>query len=396
MICTQCRSERQTKLTATGQERLPAGWKRTDAGTFCAMCWGKQYILRAVTIPIASPLGDGSREDLWKQLRSELKPMFALTTEASNWMMTELYTRDVRRNGQEKIPPMAPVYLYPEARALFPGLPSQSVAALEQSAKKRYRRLRYKLIWQHSISLPTFRYPVPFPQPNQAWHAAIESDALIVSLRIGENRWRLRLKCGPQFHRQFTQFRLIASGEAQKGECVVYERGTALMVKMVAWLPRQAVSQCSRVLAVRTAKDALLVAVNGKDERIWTYHAAHIPRWVAEHARELQAWADDSKFENRPIPNFSDRRKAATVKYRDRMRSAVQQTAAYVAGYAQRRKFACVDYDDSERGFCPGFLWAALREALRLKLDEYGIEFRPVASDEAGTGAQEPLAKEES
>jgi hypothetical protein len=52
-------------------------------------------------------------------------------TEAANWMMTELYTHDVQRHGEAKMPPMRRLYLYPEARRRFPGLAPQTVASLE-------------------------------------------------------------------------------------------------------------------------------------------------------------------------------------------------------------------------------------------------------------------------
>jgi hypothetical protein len=44
-----------------------------------------------------------------------------------------------------------------------------------------------------------------------------------------------------------------------------------------------------------------------------------------------------------------------------------------IAGYAQRRRFAAVEYDDSVREFCSGFPWFRLRELIREKLDALGI-----------------------
>src|SRR5262245_27743295 len=101
--------------------------------------------------------------------------MWRTTTRASNWMLTEFYARAVRRDGgEEKIPPISKVYLYPEARTLFPELPSQSVASLEQTLKAKYRALRYRLLWLNSISLPNVRYPAPFAVPNQGWSVVFE------------------------------------------------------------------------------------------------------------------------------------------------------------------------------------------------------------------------------
>src|ERR1019366_3888125 len=45
-----------------------------------------------------------------------------------------------------------------------------------------------------TASLPTYRYPTPFPVPNQGWHATIEADQAIVRVRVGDARCRLWLK----------------------------------------------------------------------------------------------------------------------------------------------------------------------------------------------------------
>ncbi len=79
-------------------------------------------------MPVASPLDCD-----WKQLDGDLREAWIETTRASNWMMTQYYVRDTQRNGQEKMPAMERIYLYPEARTLFPSLASQSVASLAQT-----------------------------------------------------------------------------------------------------------------------------------------------------------------------------------------------------------------------------------------------------------------------
>jgi hypothetical protein len=67
--------------------------------------------------------------------------------------------------------------------------------------------VRYRVVWTAAASLPTHRYPTPFPVPNQGWHATIEADQAVVGVRIGDARYRLRLKRGPQFRRQMEAFR---------------------------------------------------------------------------------------------------------------------------------------------------------------------------------------------
>lgn len=368
--CTECAVTKDKPAA-----RLPRGWKRSNDGVYCPNCWNKRAVLRAIALPIVSPI-DGT----WEELRSVMKEMWAATTQASNWMMTQLYARDVKRNGEAKMPAMPKAYLYPETRQRFPQLPPQTAASLEQATQAKYRAKRYEVVWTCKSSLPTFRYPTPFPLPNQAWSVSIEGETPVVSVRIGDRRWSLRLKGGPRYHRQRAAVESLASGSATKGELALYEQGKDIMCKMVAWLPREPARKLDkRPLYVRTSYDnegklAMIVALNEKDDKLWIWNGDHIKRWSEEHRKQLQRWADDTKAEQRPVPAFADRRSAAAVKYRDRMSSAVREIAAMIAGYAQRRKFSSVRYDDSDISFCEGFPWYNLRERLRTKLDELGIE----------------------
>jgi hypothetical protein len=316
--------------------------------------------------------------------------MWAATTQASNWMMTELYARDVRRQG-EKMPPMARVYLYPEARERFPELPSAACAAIEQAAQRKYRALRYKLIWTCQVSLPTYRYPVPYPIPANSWSIDIENTAPIVNVRLGDGRMRLRLKGGPHFRRQRAAIDQMIDGSATRGQMALYEKGKVLMCKMVSWLPREkdtiAADARTGTLMIRTANDSLIVAANAKNDQLWTYHGDHIRRWSAEHRVQLQRWSDDHKAEHRPVPPFAERRQAAAVKYRNRMNSACHEVAALVAGYAQRRRFAAVSYTDAVRDFCPTFPWYQLRQLLAEKLDAAGLAFDYTETEPADSPA---------
>ena len=140
--------------TAEIQKRLPIGWKHPQELTYyCGSCWKERDYLRAVTMTAAEPL-----DATWEELRTALQTMWRATTQASNWMMTQFYARDVRRDaGMEKLPPMPKLYLYPEARALFPVLPAQTVAALEQACRAKYKAMRRDVLWTCMASLPTFR-----------------------------------------------------------------------------------------------------------------------------------------------------------------------------------------------------------------------------------------------
>ena len=381
--CSQCAK------TAQVNKRLPTGWKHPVPETYyCGDCWRGKYILRAITLQIAEPQGLS-----WDDLRTALKVMWRETTRASNWMMRQLALADVEREpGVTKMPPMPRSYLYPVARQQFPVLPSQTVAALEQAVTAKYKAKRYEIVWTCAAALPTFRYPQPFPVHNQSWTVAMENDSPVVSVRMGEHRIQVRLKSGNRYRRQLAGIRSIADGSAVPGECAIYEQGTAIMVKMVAWLPRRAAAnQMTGILRVRSSAESLIVAVNEKDETLWSYHADQIPRWAAEHRRQLQRWADDSKFEQRPVPLFATRRTEASLRYHRRVNSAADQAAAYLVNYARRRKFAEILWDDTERAFCPDFVWFRLESRIKTLADEYGIVFTH-ANGPVMPKSQPPLA----
>jgi hypothetical protein len=354
------------------KKRIPTGWKRTT-DYFCPNCWGDRYILRAVILPVASPVNIS-----WEDLRAALKTMWTEMTRISNFLIRQLTISDVIRDPEmTKLPTMAPTYFYPELRRLFPVLPSRTIASLEQAVTAKYRAKRREVIWLSSASLPNFRYPQPFTVPNQGWSVKFEDDFPFVDFSIGEHKLSLRLRGGSRYRRQLGMVRSIASGDSVQGELAIYPKDKDIIVKMVAWIPRkESVSkQQSGTLRARSAKDALIIAVDEKDERIWTYHADMVPRWAAEHRKRLQAWSDDSKAEQRPVPAFAQRRNEASVKYHRRVNTAADQAARYLVNYARRRRFASISFDDSDRSFCADFVWFKFVSRMQTLCDEYGMEF---------------------
>lgn len=382
--CDECSIVREKP-----EKRLPGGWKRIEDRAYCSDCWRKRFILRAITVPVVSPLDCD-----WKTLDATLAEAWAACTQASNYIVTELYARDVRRADEDKMPPMQPVYLYPELRKRYPKLPSGTVSALEHAVQRKYRARRYETIWTCKSTLPTFRYPTPFPVRSQDWSIVFEDDRPVVSLRVADKRIRLRLHGGWRYARQRKAMLSMATGEAVTGEMAVLRRDKEILVKLVAWLPRRSsAANRSGVLRVRTASESLIVAVNDKDETLWRYNGDHLKRWIAEHRDRLQRLSEDQKYENRPVPSFTSRRSGYADKFRNRMESACHEIAAQLANYAARRKFASVLYDDSERGFVPQFPYYQLSSMMQMKLDELGIDFA-LASAEMQADVADSLAKE--
>ena len=390
MQCTYC--------SAIGKHptRLPRGWKRSGDDLVCPKCWGERHILRAVTIPIVGPV-DGT----WAELRDDLRNAWADATALSNWLMTEYYVRDVRRNDRIKLPPQPKTYLYPEAKARFPSIPSKTIAAIDHAISRKYRAARYKLIWTGQVPLPSYRYPAPMVIPSQAWRPEYGKDGVPivrVTLRCGSRRWTLRLRGGQEYRRQLAAFAQMVAGVAMTGEMALYRQranatdhrnGVAdrdsgdqkvryrIMCKMVAWLPRKPASKRDGVLFTRTDKDSLLVALNAKDEKLWVLNFDQVRRWEAEYRRRLDRWSHDQKAENRP-PRFQARREADSTKYRRRIDSACHEAAAQLVNYAARRRFAVIRYNDVIRDFVGRFPWERLRSLISEKADAKGIVFELV------------------
>src|SRR5882762_8130458 len=277
------------------EKRIPTGWKKIPAhetrleALYCHACLLKRYSLRAITIPVASPLDCD-----WKELDAKLASMWQMTTQMSNWIMTQLYSRDTMRvNSTDKLAPMPRIYLYPELRVKWPQMPSQCTASLEQSVSKKYRALRRFVIGSYSKSLPSMRYPTPFPIPAQGWSVFIDNQCPVVSVRIGDSRMKLRLRGGFRYRRQLGAVKEMISGAAMTGELAIFRNRDEILVKLVAWLPRLAQKKRDGDLIVRTTKESLLCALNAKDEVLWNYNADHILKWQSEHRRRLQRWAED-------------------------------------------------------------------------------------------------------
>jgi hypothetical protein len=208
---------------------------------------------------------------------------------------------------------------------------------------------------------------------------------------------------GPRYRRQLHFLRQIHAGEAVPGELALYQRGDDLMCKVATWLPRS-LSKGAReregVLFVRTDEEALIVALDVKDEKLWTYHGRQVQQvnavyrklhrvpedlpvaeWSEQHRIRLQEWSDDTKFEDRPVPAFTQKRALAAKRYRDRMNSVCHESSARCVGYAVRRGFRTIRYNDSTQKFCAGFPWFQLREQLRQKCEAEGVLFEHVTND---------------
>ena len=399
--CVACGKRKEAK-------RLPKESKHRDE-IYCSGCWRQRYVLRAVTMEVLRPLGEGIG---WPQLRQVLRDSWGQATSMTNWIMGRMFAADrVRMPEQAKLGKFEfdGNSLYHECRAKWPDFRATSVASLTWSLQKKYKKQRWNVVWTGDASLPSARYPQPYPVHNSAWKpmflpAGKQGGDLVpvVEVPLVGGKMRLQLRQGRDWRGQVKDFRKFVSGEAVKGELAVLRRRVGgngsdhgngiqerdkggqramhrVMVKMVGWFPRQARRPVAGSLLLRKSDEALLEACKATTRglsSVRTWHCDHLRRAAAEHRRQLLRWSDDHKAEQRRGPaSFASRREAACEKYHHRMESAQKELAHQVATLCRRQHVAELVYDDTDYGYLPKWTWSAFEANLANKLDEFGIQF---------------------
>lgn len=424
MNCSGCSAARTVKPKKDGTERVPPGWKPFGEGgaLLCASCVRQRFVLRAITLPVASPRVGGTQDEVreaWRGFREALRLAWGACARVSNWATRELAKSEPAPG--DKLGPLPCVYLYPGARLVAPEIAPTSTTALLRSVEQKYRKRRFAAVQRNAESLPSYRAPAPLPVHVQAWSASWgEGGVPLVSVRLGDARWTLRLRGGHEYARQLGAFRALVAGEAYPCELALLARpvqasdhrpGVELrapgggrrkpnrvMAKLVLWLPRREVGPREGVLFVRTTGDALWTYHVGEEEPRFL-HADHVRRWIAEHRRRLDRASDDLKHEKRWPADVRRRQVEARepwlARHHRRLDSFTHEATAMLAGYAARRGVARVVYDDRERTYVVSFPWAQLRERLAIKLDERSISLEVVASADTVSERPEPLAETE-
>jgi len=415
IVCSTCQTIKQVKPTAKDLARLPRGWKRIGEAVHCDACWRNAYTVRAVTLSVASPVSCD-----WPALRDILRNVLGAATALANWAVDTLVAHDVRRKpGDTKLEKQPQVYLYGLAKDQFAQwgmLDSQAAAGLLTEVSRVYSSERWDCLWLGSRSVRRYRYPYPYPLSAQSIALEEEEDGgIIIAMRLGGARQRLRLKGGRRYYRQTAALRhLIANPDLICGSAITIERHAGerdsstptatpgggntthseVRVKIVGWFPAEQAGPAG-TLRVNTTADALLVAVTPEGDRIWTYNADHAKRMVAAHARHMQQLhrlADDTKAERRKpryegLP-YREMVAARSRKDNDRMTTLCHEVSAGLAAFAARQRVSQVLYNDTVRSFVYSFPWAKLRTMLQQKLRAKGIELivsAPAAADKAAS-----------
>jgi hypothetical protein len=402
--CSHCDAERATKPNKDGTPRIPKGWKRFDDEQLCDKCLKRHYCIRAVTLPVVGVLEDTT----WESLREALHESWSLATGLCNWAITELAMADTPRlPDMDKLPKMPRVYLYGLAKEGFPqgeALDARTRVSLLNGAEARYRAYRYECRWKCSKALPSYRYPQPLPMPPASVKLSAFGDGRVqANVKVGSSRHHLLLAGGHQYRRQLAGVRMLMENPHLMCECSLYQasagkgdhrnganernngggskRMKRVMLKVVGYFPRieQGNAGCLRV---KTASDALLVAVTPEGDRIWTYNADHAKRMIAKHEahlRRLSRLSDDRKAERRKpkrqTHKYREMLEDVSRKDRDRMTSLCHQVSASVVAFAKRQRARSILYSDAEKSFCQSFPWHKLKVLIEQKSRAAGLEF---------------------
>ena len=346
-------------------------------------------IIRAVTIPVGAPANVE-----WAALKVALKDCWKQATDAANWCIMELFRRDTPNvAATPDCVKMGSVnagrfYAYGEASKLpwfadWAG-GKQSLNIVLQYAHREYLRRRFDVMVRHIQSLLTVRYPYPYPLDADAWSLSYaDGDFPLITCALpGIGKVDLRLKRRADFGRQLGMLKQIHDGLAKKGEAALYQNSKGdLLVKVVGKFPRREISKEQFVHAciLRTDPTRLLVAeIDGRSP--WFVNGDQMRTWQSQHRSFLQRTSEDLKREKRMTheqrDNLSKHREERCQKHRDRLATGIHQITAQVVRFCERAKVRTIAYDDSCKEFIPeGFPWHMLKEKLRYKLDEMGVEF---------------------
>jgi hypothetical protein len=249
-----------------------------------------------------------------------------------------------------------------------------------RAVRKKYDAARFDVVWRRSCSLPSFRYPYPFPVHNQNWRPYYGKDNVpLVDVALPGGSVTLRLRGGPDMGRQLAAFREIVAG-AKCGELSLYKKNGHSMVKLVAHFPRREAKPADKTMLVRTDPSALWVAeVQGTHTRVWNQD--HVRALVERHRVWLQRVSEDTKREKR-VPQQMRRhidhaRDDRCRKQNDRLTTFCHEMTAQLAHFAARQGACYVIYDDRAKGWLPNFPWHDLKTKLAYKLNDRGIALFP-------------------
>lgn len=375
--------ESSGKTIKAKSNRLPRGWKRIGGKLLCGDAVKSRYRTACVSIAVRWSDDKQANDDF----HAVLNRGFSISTGLANWFIRELFVRDCCRTpDMEKLPTFNVPGLYQAAKERWPldTTPSGLLAAMEHRIRGIYTAHRYAIVWQCSESLPSFRWPFSYPVRTQDYTLNLGSDgSMSVAVNIARERLTINLSQSHKYARQRAGLEKILGGDGKLGELLITRaKDGNVFVRFTGQFPKDEWTGKTGTLYVRTDSDSLIVAINAKEEKLWVYNADHLRRWVKERQRRKNRLSDDRKFEDRrrgrPV-TFEQRSRAEVEKFRRRMDTATHQIALRIVGYAKRRKFGKIEYNESDKRFLDQFPYHELKTKLIDKANLAGIEVELVS-----------------
>lgn len=410
------------------------GWKTISGDLHCPDCFRKTFILRTLTVPIASVVAgydpqDWSQERCksgWTAFRAAVREGCRSSVRLANRLLFELAGMDTQPLTTGKKGPKLPKLpedsasilrrLYGIGRAEFADLDSQAVGVIRNKVFSAYKSQRFAIRITGSESLRTYRhFPVPVPQSSQRSLEVREKQPFL-SFRLGGERFTVRLRNG---HSPLGDYRRAASALecASRGESLLAEysfrerpisqgrrtrvngsgdkpvpggawQPTEIVCSICVWMPRKKNDRTESTLVVKTGKDALLTALLEDRDHLWSLHEDHARQRIAAYTERLQRFADDTKFERRrPRKNkidIAERRTKIVADHRRWMDDFCHKATAMVIGLAVRNRCGTIVYDDTNREWLDSFPWFKLHSMLQSKCEENSITLdRRTVSDKS-------------
>lgn len=257
----------EAKQTPKGNPKLPMGWKWRGKKAYSKEAWHSLYCLRAITVPIVSPVIEGKKNPeamrvAWNLLNDQLKDAWQKSTQAANWAAKRLWSNDVTRQQTDgKCPKMEPLYLYGERD--WTGW-SQSAGAVIRTIEASYRKKRYEIVWTGSAGVPNVRYPYPYPIHNASWGIEqTKGGEVHFDCRLPSGRVTVRLKTGDKGgkYRLNALCHLVENPDLRGEAAIIKKIDGTVMVKIVGWFPKT-IRELSGELWVRTSSSHLFTLFN--------------------------------------------------------------------------------------------------------------------------------------
>lgn len=399
--------------------KLGNGWKQKGNGqVFCPIHMKETHYIRSIEIPIASVV-EGPGDDFGKSFKNAFYAEGRKITRLANWARHELDRNDIEiLPGMDKLPKCpsekkgGPFYLYgtwcthgPFRDGDHKVNPTTANCVFRQVMAK-YKAKRFDVLIANSGQFESYKFPQPIPFHNKQWKAEWLGEdpsqrTPVISLSIGEDKYKVRLRGGKGFLRQKESFAKLISGEAIGGEMALYwkaanegdrrfgifvRRNTDnvfgnIMCKMVMWLPKDIVKRRPKVLTVTTDPESFLVASFG-DSEVWRLNCDYYKRRTEAYYTQLHRLADDQKAERRfdkSSKMIAIRRDLIVNNFNNFKSSFIHERAREVANYAKRHNCSEVMYRDDVKSYLPTFAWFDLETKLKEKIEgEYGITFTKI------------------